>query len=154
MSDFGVKLSLEHEDVQKAKLDQLVFDPKYPLWKCDVRANPKHYGLLKITASIPAGQRKTVFSMRHGYDYVPSFIAMWNYPAGTGGATPQTFGIGNIEINLVTLFKPTMTDSLFTIELDNTANGSAANNLYAEIRYYIFADDFPRFNFTGVGLDG
>jgi hypothetical protein len=84
-------------DLRITNNGQTILDNKYPTWKCDVRLNPKCFGIVLVTVkNLQAGETKTVFSMDHNYGYTPSFIVAWNYPKGTSasGNTRQTFGIG------------------------------------------------------------
>lgn len=156
----GLKISEDGEDI--SSLDKLVVDSKYPTWKCDLRSNPKHYGVLKCTFNLGVGEVKTLFSIKHGYSYIPSFLVAWNYPAGTDASgnisgDNQTTGLGSIEIFTnsipfdVILVRALVDNTNFKIVVGNEFTANAYSNLYAELRYYIFADDFPSFQ-PGVSL--
>lgn len=155
MSDFGIKASIGNEDVSRVSQLNLSVGGKYPLWKCDMRPSPKHYGLLKCTVTLAPGARKTIFTLPHGYDYTPSFLVAWNYPAGNNtlsSSINQTFGLGTLEIFTssfeLVYFYALMDDKNFTIVADNSTGAQTYTDLYAEIRYYIFAE---RFNETIIG---
>lgn len=145
MSDFGLKVSQEGNDVKG--LRNLLLNSKYPQWKCDIRVNPKLYGFIQATVNLGANETRTIFTLPHLYNYVPSFMVAWNYPAGTDKTstiTSSTYGIGAINITntdfSLTSFTPQIDGSKFTIVASTT---NAMTVLYAEFRFYIFAEDFP-----------
>lgn len=148
--NFGFKVSEEGSDAKG--LRNLIINSKYPQWKCDVRPNPKHYGLARGNINLAAGESRTILSIPHNYGYTPSYIASWNFPAGvnqSGSAFSSTFGIGTITITnadfTLTTFTPKIDALNFSIVASTT---NAQSGLYVEFRFYIFADDFP------VGLFG
>jgi len=130
------------------KDDKTILDDNYPLWKCDVRPNPRHFGLVQVTiGTLAAGTTKEILVVDHDKKYVPSFLVAWNYPAGTSpgiASTNQTFGIGILSTLTPTSFSFSykMTDKQFII-LVNGDPVSDTTNIYAELRYFIFAEDFP-----------
>lgn len=124
-----------------------ILDGKYPAWKCDLRRNPKPFGLVRVTVkSLPAGVTKNILTVDHNYKYVPSFLVAWNYPAGTNPGSAslnQTFGIGILSVSspINYSFEYQMNDNSFKI---NAIGGASdITNAYAEFRYFIFAEDFP-----------
>lgn len=129
----NLKISQDGEDVFSTT--KLLMDDTYPTWKCDVRKNPKMYGKVKIIGTLPAGATKNILTVAHNYGYTPSFIVAWNYPAATG----STFGIGLLS-NLDLQVNYQMSTTNFSI----VATGGIADitNLFVELRYYIFAEDF------------
>ena len=154
----SLKVSAKGDDVNQANLKELIVNSSHPFWKCDLRPTPRHYGLVKITVDTAPGQTKTLYTMEHGYPYVPSFVVAWSYPAGITPSTPstnQTYGIGDIEAfpsggGTVT-FKVTIDNKELKITVEQLG-GSAQTDLYAEFRFYIFTDDFPLYNYSPVSL--
>lgn len=144
MSNYGFKISVEGKDVQTAVLSELVASTILPTWKCDLRL--KNYGTIYFNiSSIASGATKIIYQVPHSYNYIPSFITAWSYPAGTGGGSTsnQTFGIGDIDCTLGSgIVYGMRTDSTnFTIAAFNGSAGTLIN-LAGTIRFYIFADDF------------
>lgn len=146
----GILLS-QDDGLQNATDMDLVVDSRNPFWMCDLRANPKHFGLVKANFSAAAFGTKTILSVNHFYTTeTPSFIVAWSYPAGTNPSSStanQTFGIGSFEIQLsvshIVKIKCSINSSQFRIVVDNTANAAGTGNLYGEFRYYIFAQGWP-----------
>lgn len=139
----GVLISSDG-DVKGRDSTQFAVDSEHPLWMCNLRAEPKHYGLIRCRiASLSAFTTRSVLSVTHGYQTTPSFITQWYYPAGTStSADRQTYGIGTLEIltpasDLIT-FDCDMSDTRFTINVTNETS-NAVTNLYAEFKYFIFA---------------
>lgn len=147
MTDYGVKVSDSGDDVRYVLGSNLIIDSRLPFWKCDVAPVPKHYGYIDATISKTASEVKTFFSMEHNYPYVPSFLVVWSYPPGdgSGGADDSTYGVGDLEIftPLVT-FKSRITDKTFSI---SASSGDALSKLNVKFRFYIFAEDFPQYNY-------
>jgi hypothetical protein len=154
MGDFGLKISKVGTDVTSTSLTNLVVDDVYAFPKCDLRANPKNYGLINFTiASVPAysgGQpgQVTIYQQAHGGNYIPSFLTAWSFPAGTANSSiyptsASTFGIGVIDASLGSgILIDMYTDNLnFYIVALNYQN-SAITNVTGSIRFYLFADDF------------
>lgn len=147
-SDFNFKISLPGNDVNNSSPSQLVVDDRYPTWKCDLRSNPKHFGTINfnIASLAPFPSSTIIYQIPHGYPYIPSFLTIWNYPAGTDPAFQSinsTFGIGdipNIRGNGIGVTMQT-DQQFFTITATNFGN-SAVANVAGTIRFYIFANDF------------
>jgi hypothetical protein len=140
----GIKI-VTGSDVQNAKPREFSVNSDIPLWICDLKKKPKHFGLLKASiASIAPFSQRTLLSVTHGYMKTPSFITEWNYPAGTSPllGTNQTYGIGSLEAftagGLMT-YRAILSPTQFKIIADNTSNSGTVTNQYVEFRYYIFA---------------
>lgn len=145
------KISEEGSPVEGIR--NLIIDSKYSQWMCDIRINPKLYGIVQATVNLASNETRTIFTLPHPYTYFPSFIVAWNYPAGTNhisSNSSSTYGIGAINIinsdSTSTTFTPQIDNHQFTIVASNGA--TAQSNLYAEFRFYVFVDDFP------IGLFG
>lgn len=139
---FATKVSPDGEGVDSKNL---LLDDTYSAWKCDMRKNPRHFGIVQATISRIGAETRTVFTMNHGYGYVPSFLVAWGYPAGTdsvGSTTRQTFGVGLLQVTNPVFTQFTYKVNLNTFSIIVTSSG-AQSNLYAEFRYFIFAEDFP-----------
>lgn len=140
----GIKIS-SNGNIDSATLSEFAVDSEHALWMCDLKRRPKHYGLLKATVtSIGAFSKRTLLTINHEYTNTPSFITQWYYPAGTAPASSsnQTYGIGSLEALPgvgVVKFTAKVTPTQFMIFCDNSSNASSLTNLYAEFRYYIFA---------------
>lgn len=150
--NFGFKISGKGSEVQQASLKDLIVNSSHPQWKCDLRPNPKHFGILKATVSLAAGETKTLLAVKHDFTYTPSFIVAWSYPAGD--SVGSTYGLGDIEIfdaGDVPMFKTRVNATNLVITADNST-GLASHNLVAQLRYYIFADDFPIYTYAPITL--
>lgn len=137
------RISEKGIDVVGATFSELVVDSRFPHWKCDVAAAPKHYGYVDATVSVASGQYKIIHVLEHGYSHQPGFLVSWEYLPGD--STGATYGIGDMEIfaPLAATFKTRVDEKRLIIWVDNTDNISAINNANIKFRYYIFADDFP-----------
>lgn len=143
----GIKISA-NGSIRERDPAKFSVDSEHPLWLCDLRSKPKHFGLIQCAvSSLVPGAKRTILSMNHRYILKPSFIVQWYFPAGThpGHSDDQKYGIGTFDAfisgtNLVT-FTTKVTGTLFTIEVEN-GSASTLTNLYAEFRYYIFAQPF------------
>lgn len=156
MSDHSFKVSKPGKDANSQKLQDLVVDGKYPHWKCDLRPTPKHFGLVKATVNLN-NETKTVFEIDHGYGYLPSFICSWYAPGNKDfdGTPGVTYGIGSLEYytgSLIVNFNITLTDTKLTIVATNY-DPFPSGDVYAEFRYYIFADRFKVYRTYPVDIE-
>lgn len=124
-----------------------LLDDRYPAWKCDVRRNPKHFGLVRVTVkNLPAGATKNIITVDHEYKYVPSFLVAWNYPAGTNPGSAslnQTFGIGILSVSSPVNYSFDYQMGATSFKINAIGGLSDITDAYAEFRYFIFAEDFP-----------
>lgn len=142
----GFKVSTPDVDVTKARSNQLVVSSKYPSLKCDLRKNPKNYGVVNFTIASLASGNTTIYQQKHGYTYTPSFLVAWNYPAGTNPANVlnnATFGVGDIIVGIATLEIDSYTDNNNFYIVAKNLTASAITNIQGTIRFFIYADDFP-----------
>lgn len=147
MTDVGFKVSKPGVDVRTAAIKDLVVDSNYPVAKCDLRVNPKNYGIINfLIGNLPNGASVTVYQQAHTYTYIPSFLTAWNYPVGTSTSAPSinsTFGIGNIDAvadsgPLIEMYCDAVN---FNVVASNSSGGTL-QGINGTIRFYIFADDF------------
>lgn len=146
--NFNFSISGKGDDVKRNSLKQLILDTKYPFWKCDMRPSPRHFGSLIINKTLTGNS--TLLSFGHGYTYKPSFITAWYYPAGDSN-TGSTYGIGDLEI----LDTEAFTIQIYATKQDfivKTQNISIPHVVYAELRFYIFAEDFPEYTKLPIEL--
>lgn len=150
----GMKISAPNIDVEEARLNDLMLSSKYPLLKCDFSKTPKPYGIIKCTFGLAVGETKTLYSIPHGYNYVPVTLISWHYPGGSRPGVPQensTYGSGEVFIYDPTaggLIQITFQANSKTVDFVAVGIGmtNPATNLYIECKYYIFADDFPLYS--------
>lgn len=149
MTNEGIKISVEGQDVLTAPKSQLVVDSNRSFLLCDMRVNPKNYGLILFSlSSIPVYPATIqIYQQAHGYKYVPNFLTAWQYPSGTdpGSLTNNsTFGIGDIDASLVPgpYISMTVDDTNFTVTA--TSPGVSITTGAGSIRFYIFANDFRK----------
>lgn len=144
----GMKLALSGS-ISTPDPDKLVVDSEHPLWMCNLRAKPKHYGLLRARiASLAPGTARNLLTINHLYKVTPSFIVGWYYPQGTdpGRVENQTYGLGSFSSfysgsNLLS-FTCRVDSGQFIIEVEN-GSPITMTNLYAEFNFLIFAQGFP-----------
>ena len=150
----GLKVSPPGVEVTTAPPQKLVVDTDFPFAKCDLRKNPKNYGILNITVAAITTTSKIIYQQQHGYGYVPSFLTAWTYP-GTNPLSANgnsTFGVGDIDATNQIVSGPNQYGPYISMYCDNinfyiaaiSAGSGAAtvNNTVFSVRFYIFADDF------------
>lgn len=143
MSDYGFKISLPGYDVKTATPEQCAIHSSYPVFKSKVNQTQPHFATLNLqfVSGITQNLTQTVYSIDHGYGYVPfnfasivmtgvdDFFSPYNI-TGIG-----TTGVGaNLTINAyctTTQFLVTVYDNFNWI--NNTAN--------LQVSYYVFAED-------------
>lgn len=152
-ADFGLKVSRIGAEVTTAPLTDLIIDDIYPFPKCDLRINPKNYGIINFTvASVPADSggipgQVQIYQQAHTYTYIPDFLVAWNYPTGTDPSNTfnsnSIFGIGDIDatLDLGVLIVSYTDDTNFNVVALNIQT-TPLTNIAGSIRFYIFADDF------------
>lgn len=149
MNDEGFKISTPGNDVETAALADLVVSSSNANLKCDLRSNPRNYGLVNWSiANLPFNVPTIIHQHKHGYSYAPSFIDAWSYPAGTVPANKlsnSTFGIGNQDGSLGNgLVIKCYTDNVnfYIVATNSSLFQTALTNLSGQIRFFVYADDF------------
>lgn len=162
MSD-GFRVALPGFSISSPPQD-LAVDSDFANLKCDLRKNPKNYGIINISvANVPFGtsaNAKIIYQQPHGYNYVPSFLTAWNYPQGTNhnanALNNSTFGIGDLDGRFAFFDTPNTTAygpylamyvdaQNFYISIyasSTTGHSEIVSNFIASVRFYIFADSF------------
>ena len=147
-TDFGIKASIPGADVISAPPLFLTLDINYPILKCDLRVNPKNYGIVNFTIASIVNLTTPVilYQQPHGYSYLPGFLVAWNFPTGTDGTHPDssTYGTGDLD------GLGTFTSSVYIASFVDSTNfyimithkAGILTNVTGSIRFYIFADDF------------
>lgn len=141
----GIKVAIPGVDAARARSDQLAMSSQYSNLKCDLRKQPRNYGILNFSiASLSAAV--TLFQQKHDYKYVPAFLVAWNYPTGTtpaDGATNSTFGIGNVDASLGNGLVITISTDNQNFTITATPLSGTLTNVQGTLRFFIYADDFP-----------
>lgn len=137
--NYIAKISLPGIDVGTATPEQCAVTSEYPPLKAKIGQSPDHIALLNLTFSnrVSQGVTHTVYSVPHGYGYIPLTLSnmIFNNNAGT-----QAVGIGYVGIgaNLSIQAYATSDDFIVTV-YDNfnwTRTGASL-----QVSYYIFAED-------------
>lgn len=148
MSDIGFKLSPQGKDVRETAVKDLLLSSGLPVPKCDLRPNPKRYGLVNLTiGSLAAGTSAEVLRVDHNYNYVPAYLSQWDIPDGTNPfdtTSNITYSIGDADLAFNNgLYLNMRTDNKQFLITATNFGGAAITNFQATIRFYIFAEDFP-----------
>lgn len=139
MSDYGAKISLPGIDVTTATPEQCAVHSSYPPLKCKLGEDPEHLAVLKVnfTAKVTQGVTHTLYTIPHGYGYIPLTVSSIVFDDG-GGTTSVGLGFAGIGANLAINAYSDSTNFYVTI-YDNFNWTSSSASL--EVSFYIFAED-------------
>lgn len=148
-TNFGMKVSLPGVEVQDATPEQCVLHSSYPCPKVDTRpgsedpTNPKHFGLVNINfQNDPSDGFTRLFTITHGYDYIPSCLGTAQFTIPTGILAGVYGGTMPLLVTGATLnfFCVTDISSMYVIIGYDSAFGTLVGNTLA-VSYQLFAED-------------
>lgn len=139
MSDYGFKVSLPGYDVSTATPEQCAVHSGYPPFKSKTNQTPPHFATVSVdfTATITQNLTQTLYSISHGYTYIPFTVSsiLFNSGAGTTAVGIGRAGVGaNLDINAF------CTTSNFIITIYDNFNYTS-NSAFMTVNYYIFAEN-------------
>lgn len=139
VSDFGVKISLPGYDVASATPEQCAVHSSYPPIKAKTGQTNPHIATVKVnfTATVTQGVTHTLYSIPHGYGYVPLTIS--NIFFDDGGPI-QLSGLGYTGVGVTLDIRAYCDATNFYITLydnNNWTNSSAT----LDVSYSIYAED-------------
>jgi hypothetical protein len=136
----GVKLSLPTYDVATVTPEQCIIHSDYvsPKIRCD--ANPLHYGEVELTFAHnpPSGATTVLWTLDHGYDYVPIALAAATYADPSGLNLQGTLPI-RPDYAIEFYLDVNATQMRLKIYYDNTGWGTLVGGVLT-LSYYIFAE--------------
>lgn len=138
-SDFGLKISLPGYDVATATPEQCAVHSSYPPLKAKVGQSKPHIATVKVnfTATVTQSVTHTLYSIPHGYGYVPLTISNLSFD---DGASTQIRGIGYTGVGVTLEIRAYCDATNFYITLyDNFNWTSSASTL--DVSYTIFAEN-------------
>lgn len=142
-SDFGFKLSLPGYDVKTASPEQCAVHSSYPPLKAKTNQPNPHIAVLEVdfTATVTQNVTHTIYSIEHGYNYVPFSIANIFFDDGLGttavgiGNAPSAQGFGGtLSIDAY------CTASHFKIDFYDDGNWTS-NSASMRISYSVYAEN-------------
>lgn len=135
---YKAKISLPNVDVKLATPEQCAVTSEFPPLKAKIGQNPDHIALLNInfSATVTQNVTHTVYSIPHGYGYVP--LTLSNIVFNNGSTIAVGTGYTGIGATLAIQAYATTTDYIVTI-YDNFNWTSSAARL--QVSYYIFAEN-------------
>lgn len=136
---FVAKISLPGYDVGTATPEQCSIHSGYPPLKSKIQTDNPHFALLDVdfTATVTQGVEHTLYSIPHGYGYIPFTISSIDF---TDNASFHYYGLGTAGVGATLVVRAycTATDYVVTIYDDFNWTGSNARLL---VSYYIFAEN-------------
>ena len=138
MSDYGFKTALPGYDVKIATPEQCAVHSGYPPFKSKTNQTPPHFAtvIVDFTATITQNVTHTLYSISHGYTYIPFTLSsiVFNNGLGVTANGIGRAGIGaNLDINAYS------TASNFIITIYDNFNWTS-NSASMTVNYYIFAE--------------
>lgn len=137
--NFGVKVSLPNRDVLTCTPEQCAVHSSYPPLKAKLGQTSPHIATVNVdfTARITQNVTQTLYSIAHGYGYIPFTLTNLVFDDGAGTTSTGT-GYAGIGANLAINAYCDATNFYITI-YDNFNWTSANASLLAS--YYIFAEN-------------
>lgn len=138
-SDYGVKISLPGYDVGSATPEQCAVHSSYPPIKAKTGQSSPHIATVKVnfTATVTQGVTHTLYSIPHGYGYVPFTICSITFD---DGSATQAYGLSysGIGATLTILAYCDATNFYITLYDNNNWTNSSAT---LDVSYTIFAEN-------------
>ena len=138
------RVSVDGKSIKSKHLEDFVAHETYPFPKIDTSANPPHAGNISLnwndSTAIGFGITKIAYSFKHGYDYVPTVVATFNFQSSTSslqrrGTLPLQFG----AIGIITMYADDTNIYLAYYSTD-ISGVTAITPFLMRIRYYVFAE--------------
>ena len=138
MSDYGFKIALPGYDIKTATPEQCAVHSGYPPFKSKTNQTPPHFATVVIdfTATITQNLTQNLYSISHGYTYIPFTIASISFSDGLG---TTAVGIGSTGIGANLSINAYSTTSNFIISIYDNFNWTS-NSASMTVNYYIFAE--------------
>ena len=136
---YVAKLSLPGYDVNTATPEQCVVHSDYPPLKAKIGQSPSHISLLDVdfTATVTQNVAHTVYSISHGYDYIPFTLANLIYDDSSSGTH---VGIGWTGVGATLSITAESTSSVFRVIIYDNFNWTGSN-ARLRVSFYIFAEN-------------
>ena len=137
-SDWGMKISLPGYEAETATPEQCAFHSKYASLKVVLGKDPANFGNYHFqdTITVPVGGTEgiEIFTLAHGYSYIPAHICM----AKDNDASPSLTGMMPLIFG-VSGFYSYCNNTNFVITFFSAPDGDFTFDI--NFKYYIFADD-------------
>ena len=137
------KLALPGKDAKDARLSDTIVDSKYPNPKVSTIAQPPHAGIISVnwhsSIALASGTVKVIYSFKHGYDYIPTVIAVYDFDNGSNiqtGLLPFQYG----ALGLITIDADDTNINLKYISFDTSAPSTAISPFIMKVRFYVFVE--------------
>jgi hypothetical protein len=135
------KISLPGQDVRGARLNEEVVDSIYPSPKVSTIASPPHAGIIHLNWSssiiLPNPTVKNLYSFAHGYNQIPSTLAVFSFDNGTtktNGILPFNYG----ALGLILIDADSTNVNLKYISFDLAS--TVIPVFIMQVRFYVFAE--------------
>lgn len=135
---YVAKISLPGFDVKTATPEQCAVTSEFPPLKAKIGQTPDHIALLDVdfTARVTQNVTHTLYSIPHGYGYVPLTLSNIIFNNGT----QSIVGIGYAGVGATLEIKAYADANNFYVTIyDNFSWTNSSSRLL--VSYYIFAED-------------
>lgn len=136
------KITLPNNDVRTSDLKDEVLNSLAPSPKINTQASPPHVGIIFLNWAssslvIPRGTTQVLYSFPHGYNYVPTAIAVFAFDNGVNpqnGTLPFQYG----ALGIITIDTDALNVNLkyFSIDLGSTI----IPPFTMQVRFYVMAE--------------
>lgn len=155
MVDYGIKISQEHVDANKATLSQLLLSSQYPFSKIDTQ-NPSGFitvnfqFLNEIPGTLGAITTTKIYSLPHNYTYIPQYWATCNVlvPATNiylADNTPNYIKAATVVDYVLLFFRATiMTIDVYVQQSSSgivPLSDIAVKDTIMQLGFYVFVDN-------------
>jgi hypothetical protein len=139
MNDYGFKVSLPGYDVGSATPEQCAVHSSYPPFKSKTNQNPPHFATVSVdfTGVITQDLTQTLYSISHGYSYIPFTIANIVFVDSSGGTE---VGIGFAGVGSTLAINAYCDSTNFYVTIYDNFNWTGANATL-DVSYYIFCEE-------------
>ena len=139
MGNYGLKASLDGEDVTVATPEELSVTTQFGVLKTKLGQTPAHFGVSGVAiGTLDANETVELVSVAHGFDYVPAHLALVKYNVGSvERSLPLPMRIGT-----PVFVWSYCDDTYFKIKVHNydVAPADCGSDIY-NFKYYIFVED-------------
>lgn len=137
---YVAKISMPGYDVESATPEQCAVHSEYPPLKSKVDQSPPHFALLTVnfTAKVTQNVTHTVYSIPHGYDYIPATLSNIIFNDNNGSGDIVGIGYAGVGANLIISAHCTATH--FIVKIYDNFNWTRPGATL-KVSYYIFAEN-------------